>query len=363
MRRGREDLGSLHGTPPPRWARFAPAVAMVVLCLAQWATPGDIELGYFLAALPAVAAFSYGPAGTAVYAAVVLILLGVPALGMGHAKGSDLATVASVGALSVVISWVRRRRDHQLVSVRTVAEAAQMAVLPPVPERVGRVRCAGLYRAAQRGTLVGGDLYDVRAGPYGVRAVVADVQGHGLAAVGTVVALLGAFREAVLDDAELTGVAARLDRRLAADAAVDCTPHAELFATAVLLEFPPGRDLVRIVSCGHPPVLLLRDFAVSEVEVEPGPPLGLGLATPGPPATAELPLLAGDRLLAYTDGVTEARDAAGYFYPLATRLPVLAGEPAGLVPAVWRDLAAFTGGGPRDDVALLLLSPVLERGA
>lgn len=330
---------------------------MVVLCLAQWLTPGNIELGYFLAALPAVAAFSYGAAGTAVFAALVLVLLGVPALGMGHAQGSDLATVATVGLLSVVIAWVRRRRDHQLVSVRTVAEAAQMAVLPPVPERVGPVRCAGLYRAAQRGTLVGGDLYDVRAGPYGVRAVVADVQGHGLTAVGTVVALLGAFREAVLDDPELTGVAARLDRRLAADAAADSTPRPELFATAVLLEFPPGLDLVRIVSCGHPPVLLLRDFAVSEIEVDPGPPLGLGLPGAGWPPVAEFPLLPGDRLLAHTDGVTEARDAAGYFYPLATRVPVLAGDPAGLVPAVWRDLAAFTGGGPGDDVALLLLSP------
>lgn len=289
MRRGREDLGSLHGAPPPRWARLAPAVALVVLCFIQWLTPGTAELGYFLAALPAVAAFSYGAGGTAAFAVVVLVLLGVPALGVGHAHGSDLATVATVGLLSVVIALVRRRRDAQLVSVRTVAEAAQMAVLPPVPEQVGTVRCAALYRAAQRGTLVGGDLYDVRAGPYGVRAVVADVQGHGLTAVGTVVALLGAFREAVLDDPELTGVAARLDRRLTEDAAADSTPHPELFATAVLLEFPPGLDLVRIVSCGHPPVLLLRDFEVSEVKAEPGPPLGLGLAGTTLPPVTELP--------------------------------------------------------------------------
>ncbi|MFE9216380.1 PP2C family protein-serine/threonine phosphatase [Streptomyces lavendulae] len=357
MRRGREDLGSLHGTPPPRWARWAPVVALLVLCFIQWLTPGTAELGYFLAALPAVAAFSYGAVGTAVFAAVVLILLGVPQLGVGHAHSSDLATVATVGLLSVVIALVRRRRDAQLVTVRTVAEAAQMAVLPPVPEQVGAVRCAALYRAAQRGTLVGGDLYDVRVGPYGVRAVVADVQGHGLTAVGTVVALLGAFREAVLDDPELTGVAARLDRRLTADAASDSTPHPELFATAVLLEFPPGLDLVRIVSCGHPPVLLLREFEVSEVKAEPGPPLGLGLTGPTLPPVTELPLLPGDRLLAHTDGVTEARDAAGYFYPLATRLPVLAADPAGLVPAVWQDLEAFTRGGPGDDVALLMLSP------
>ncbi|MFF1492399.1 PP2C family protein-serine/threonine phosphatase [Streptomyces sp. NPDC058304] len=374
MRRRREEPGWLHGKPPPRWARLAPPVALVALVLAQTATPGDIELGYFLAGLPPVAAFAYGAAGTAVFAGIVLLLLGVSSLGIGHAQGADLATVAVVALLSVVIAWVRRRRDAQLVSVRTVAEAAQLAVLPPVPEQVGPVRCAGLYRAAQRGTLVGGDLYDVRVGPYGVRALVGDVQGHGLAAVGTVAALLGAFREGVLDDPELAGVAARLDRRLladtagaagsansagsagSADPADAAVEHPELFATALLLEFPPGLDLVRIVSCGHPPALLLRASTVSEVAVEPGPPLGLGLAGADLAVVADVPLLPGDRLLAHTDGVTEARDAAGDFYPLATRIPALAKDPAELVEAVWQDLVAFTDGGPRDDVALLVLS-------
>ncbi|MFF4102256.1 PP2C family protein-serine/threonine phosphatase [Streptomyces sp. NPDC001903] len=380
MRRRREEPGWLHGKPPPRWARIAPPVALVVLVLAQGITPGDIELGYFLAGLPPVAAFAYGAAGTAVFAGIVLLLLGVSSLGVGHAQGADLATVAVIALLSVVIAWVRRRRDAQLVSVRTVAEAAQLAVLPPVPVRVGAVRCAGLYRAAQRGTLVGGDLYDVRVGPYGVRALVGDVQGHGLAAVGTVAALLGAFREGVLDDKELVGVAARLDRRLLADTAGAAdTPVAagaadspgsagsagspdgsgeqpELFATALLLEFAPGLDLVRIVSCGHPPPLLLRASTVSEPTVEPGPPLGLGLAGPDLAVAVDVPLLPGDRLLAYTDGVTEARDAAGEFYPLAARLPALETDPAGLVEAVWQDLLEFTAGGPGDDVALLVLS-------
>ncbi|MCX5608309.1 serine/threonine-protein phosphatase [Streptomyces sp. NBC_00047] len=356
MRRGREEPGRLHGEPPPRWARIAPAAALVGLVLAQLLTPGDVELGFFLAGLPPVAAFAYGPGGTAIFAAIVLVLLGAPSLGIGHARGTDLATVAVIGLLSVVIAWVRRRRDAQLVSVRTVAEAAQLAVLPPLAERVGPVRCSGLYRAAQRGTLVGGDLYDVRAGPYGVRALVGDVQGHGLAAVGTVAALLGAFREAVLDDAELAAVAARLNRRLASDAAAAPDGHPELFATALLLEFPPGLDLVRIVSCGHPPALRLRGPVVDEVAVDPGPPLGLGLAGPAPPTVAELTVRAGDRFLLHTDGVTEARDPAGHFYPLAARLPVVTRDPEGLVRAVWRDLAAFTDGGPRDDVALLLLT-------
>ncbi|MDJ0382937.1 PP2C family protein-serine/threonine phosphatase [Streptomyces sp. G-G2] len=360
MRRGREEPGWLRGEPPPRWARFAPSVAMVVLVAAQALTPGNIELGFFLAGLPPVAAFSYGATGTAFFAALVLALLGLPGLGVAHPRGADLATVAAICLLSVVIAWVRKRRDAQLVSVRTVAEAAQLAVLPPVPPRVGTVRCAGLYRAAQHGTLVGGDLYDVRAGPYGVRALVGDVQGHGLAAVATVAALLGAFREAVLDDGGLTAVAARLDRRLRTDA--ENASDTEVFATALLLEFTPALDLVRMVSCGHPPALLLRHGTVTELEVEPGPPLGLGLADLTPLRVSVVAMRPGDRLLLHTDGVTEARDATGAFYPLADRIPALLrgtggpGDLAGLAEAVWRDLARFTEGGPRDDVALLALS-------
>ncbi|MFJ7207460.1 PP2C family protein-serine/threonine phosphatase [Streptomyces sp. NPDC098789] len=358
MRRGREQAGWLRGEPPPRWARLAPAVALAVLVAAQALTPGNVELGFFLAGLPPVAAFSYGATGTAFFAALVLALLGLPGLGVGHARGTDLATVAAIGLLSVVIAWVRKRRDAQLVSVRTVAEAAQLAVLPPAPPEVGPVRCAGLYRAAQHGTLVGGDLYDVRAGPHGVRALVGDVQGHGLAAVATVAALLGAFRESVLDDTGLAAAAARLDRRLRTDA--ENASNTELFATALLLEFPPALDLVRIVSCGHPPALLLRHGSVTELAAEPGPPLGLGLWDLDPPHVGVTALRPGDRLLLYTDGVTEARDAIGAFYPLADRVPaLLAGTPAdlaGLTEAVWRDLVRFTDGGPRDDVALLVLA-------
>ncbi|MFG2296617.1 PP2C family protein-serine/threonine phosphatase [Streptomyces sp. NPDC048603] len=357
--RGRQEPGWLRGAPPPRWARAAPGVATVVLVLAQRATPGTVELGYFLAAVPPMAAFAYGATGTALFALGVVLLFALSALGVGvgNAQGTDLWTVAAVGLLSVVIAWVRKRRDAQLVSVRTVAEAAQMAVLPPVPEEVGPVRCAGLYRAAQQGTLVGGDLYDVRDSPYGVRALVGDVQGHGLAAVGTVASLLGAFREGVLDDPELGRVAARLDRRLVQDAAGE--ENTELFATALLVEFPPGRDLVRVVSCGHPPALLLRGTAAEELAVDPAPPLGLGLVEAAPPAVVDVPVRAGDRLLVHTDGVTEARDAAGLFYPLLVRVPVvsLPGDPpAAVASAVWRDLAAFTDGGPRDDVAVLVLS-------
>lgn len=389
--RRRRDGGEprwLSGAPPPRWVRALPVVLLVALALVQLATAQRLELGFLLAAIPPLATLAYGPLATFLFSVVVVILLHMPGFDLGRPGNGDLITVTFVGLLSVVIAWIRRRREAQLTTIRTVAEAAQFAVLPPLPSRVGAVRCAGLYRAAQRGTLVGGDLFDVRRGPFGVRALVGDVQGHGIAAVGTVAALLGAFREGVLDEPDLTGVADRLDRRLVVDAAAATADAAvaagppdasypaqaeaevaadagicadatggELFATALLLEFPAGNREVRILSCGHPQPVLLRASGAREVDVPAGTPLGLGIPGLAPRGELVLPLEPGDRLLAMTDGVTEARDATGAFYPLVERLAELEEEdPAAMTDAIWCDLVDFARE-IADDVALLVFAP------
>ena len=460
---GRRRRGPLDHRPGlvPRWLRLLPLALVVGLAVVQFLAPNLSQIDFLYAALPPLTSLIYGPVRTALLAVAVLLLL-IPDLPptAAHINAADLTAVALIGLFSVLISTIRSRYVRDLIVVRDVAEAVQRAVLPPLPARVGHVHCTGLYRAAQVGALVGGDLYDVRVGPYGVRALVGDVQGHGLAAVGTVAAMLGAFREAVLDEPELRGVAGRLDRRLlvdreaglpqarvggdadrgarpggepgAAPAAGGGTEGqagragqagetagvrgggqagavraAELFATALLMEFAPAgpesaagagqtRDggarggragasprgdgegragrgtggaqaragTLRLVACGHPLPLLLRDGGVRELVVDPSPPLGLNLPGGPEPKETTVSLLPGDVILGYTDGVTEARNAEGAFYPLAERIAqrLREGEwqrkpvaPAALVDFVWRDLTEFTGR-IEDDVALLSLS-------
>ncbi|MGW1022355.1 PP2C family protein-serine/threonine phosphatase [Streptomyces sp. NPDC002577] len=356
-RRDDDERAWLRGAPPPRWFRLLPLVLIVGLTAAGLATSRRFDVGFLLAAIPPLAALSYGPAATALLGVIVLGLLDLPWPDLGQPGEIDLVTVSFIALLSVVIAWVRSRRDAQLINVSAVAEAVQFALLPPLPERVGHVRCAGLYRAAHRGALVGGDLFEVRDGPYGVRALVGDVQGHGLAAVGTVAALLGAFREAALDQPQLAGVADRLDRRLVVDSAG--VRNAELFATAVLLEFTGGARAVRIVSCGHPRPLLLRGRTATELRVPAGLPLGLGIAA-GSPEELVVPLEPGDRLFVVTDGVTESRDGSGAFYPLADRLPVLSEDDLAMTTdVVWKDLVRFAGS-VQDDATMLVFAPEPE---
>lgn len=131
----------------------------------------------------------------------------------------------------------------------------------------------------------------------------------------------------------------------------------ELFATALLLEFRPHSGEVRVVSCGHPAPVLLRGTTAHEIEVQPAPPLGLGIAGLARPVESTLPLQPGDRVLAVTDGVTEARNDADAFYPLVDRAAQLAAEdPAELIAAIWRDLVAYART-IDDDVALLVFAP------
>ncbi|MGW1069734.1 PP2C family protein-serine/threonine phosphatase [Streptomyces aureus] len=354
--------GWLRGSPPPRWVRLLPPLLLVGVCVAELVSSEPLDIGFLLGAIPSLAVLSYGPVATAVFGAVVVVLLNIPALQLNHPGNADLLTISFIAVLSVFVALVRSRRDAHLVTVRSVAEAAQLAVLPPLPDRVGAVGCAGLYRPAQQETLVGGDFFDVRDGPFGVRAVMGDVQGHGLSAVGTVVSLLGAFRETVLDQGDLEAAAARLDRRLVVDSS--SVDHAELFATALLLEFPPGAGTVRLVSCGHPAPLLLRDGKVLELDSRPGPPLGLGFFELSPPRGRTVELEPGDRLFMASDGVSESRDDTGAFYPLPDRLAGFAEQSSdALVEHLWEDLVRFCPS-IRDDVSVLVLSPGLpeERG-
>ena len=70
-----------------------------------------------------------------------------------------------------------------------------------------------------------------------------------------------------------------------------------------------------------------------------------------------MPLRAGDRLFLASDGVTEARDAGGVFYPLAERLPGFAAEePVALAERVWTDLVRHCPD-VQDDVTMLVLAP------
>ncbi|MEU3252486.1 PP2C family protein-serine/threonine phosphatase [Streptomyces sp. NPDC006997] len=262
----------------------------------------------------------------------------------------SVLSVLGVTAAGLVAVAMRQRREAELASVRSIAEAAQRVLLKPVPRLAGQLRAAVSYTSAVAEARIGGDLYEVVAAPQGVRVVVGDVQGKGLEAVETAAVVLGAFREAALDEADLTRVGHRLSR------SVDRQLEGEKFVTAILAEVTDHE--VTFLNYGHPAPLVIRadgSSALPEPDVY-ALPLGLGAHGTSEPRPYRADFRPGDQLLLYTDGITEARDGEGRFYPLADRAHLLKEhDPESALDALRRDLLQHVGGPLQDDAAMLLL--------
>jgi len=225
----------------------------------------------------------------------------------------------------------------------------------PASTHVGRLHVESRHLPATGGG--GGDIHDVTATPFGVRLLVGDVMGTGLPANQTGRSVLDAWRELARTEPRLADIAVRLHAMIA------CSEHPERFVTALLANFPvaDGETWAELVCCGHPPPLLLRDGSAAFVETSAAPPLGLLDLADGRCRASLIPVGDGDRLLLYTDGVSEARDAAGRFFPLA-QVAAEAACRAPLLDAVTGRLGDHLGGRGSDDILLLLVTMNLPGG-
>ncbi|MEW2412130.1 PP2C family protein-serine/threonine phosphatase [Streptomyces sp. NPDC046866] len=350
-----------------RVVRALPA-ALIVLGLAfDLLTPPSYTGSPFFSAAPLIAAplsSLRATAVTGVLASLAVFLLHVHNGTTWQVEAlTELVTVMTVSGLALLTNRVVRRSGERLASARGIAEAAQRALLPTPSDRIGGLHVSARYEAAQADALIGGDLYAVQDTPYGVRLAVGDVRGKGLGAVEAVAVVLGAFREAADTEPTLEALAGRLERALTREGTRRVGLDAvEGFTTCLLGEIPTGGDadagpgVLRLLNRGHPePLLLYADGGLAVLApAEPALPLGLGELSAAAERAEEWPFPAGATLLLYTDGVTEARDAAGEFYDPAVRLRgrVFPG-PDALLSALSSDVRRHTGGGTTDDMALL----------
>lgn len=271
----------------------------------------------------------------------------------------NVLAIAGITVASMLASAGRIRRERQFANVLLIAEAAQRVLLRPVPRRAGELNVALSYTSAAAEARIGGDLYEVVTTPDGVRVIVGDVQGKGLEAVETAALVVGAFRQAAYDQADLQGVATRLEQVLARHLADD-----ERFVSAIIAEVADDGG-ISFLNCGHPPPLMLYHDGTSVFAEPPeeSPPLGLTDLRLEVPKPFRLPFGPGDRVLLYTDGVIEARDRRGAFYPLPDRAAMLREqEPQVALDALRADLLRHVGNPLADDAAMLLLHwPALDR--
>ena len=322
-----------------RWLEFSALVlitGVLVDCLTRpWNQPPMLDP--LLAVPPALAGIGAATVRRPVtYGALSLLAaIAVAAKPTEFAGWMPLATIFTVVVITAVATAgtaASVRQEQRIAEVRSVAEAAQRAVLRPPPPRLGPLGFDVAYVAAAAEAKVGGDLYEaVATSEHGIRVIMGDVRGKGLGAVELAADVLGMFREQAHEACTLAGLAARLDAGLGRGLG-----RHEEFVTALLVEINPESGVTSIFNCGHPAPLLIaaaRDEAaarhVTLLEVPaPAPPLGLLALGDSSGAQLAHALRPDDQLLLYTDGVTEARDARRAFYPLPERVAVLAAKAA-----------------------------------
>ncbi|MFB7168524.1 PP2C family protein-serine/threonine phosphatase [Streptomyces sp. NBC_00401] len=354
------------------WQRWQPSHALVMFPLAlivvitfvDLLVPADVHLGPLLVVAPALTASFAGPRLTAFIGALAVGAQAFIGIHFGVLNTRNVMvqifSLALLTGLIVFFCRVREHRRRELAKVRSVAEAAQKALLRPLPHRIGPLRIASLYLAAEDEAEIGGDLYTATGTDDGVRMIIGDVRGHGLSAVGESALLLGSFRVVADQHATLPALAVALDRsvsRYLADFVEAEDEVDEHFITALLLDIPIHGRMTRMTSCGHPPPLLLHEHRVRTLtSPHPAPPLGVAGLRVAPYPVDEFAFDAGDTLVLYTDGVTEARDEGGVFYPFAQRVEQwTTSSPEALLDHIRRDLLAHCRGHLSDDAAIIAI--------
>ena len=180
---------------------------------------------------------------------------------------------------------------------------------------------------------IGGDFFDAIALTDATCAVVADVSGKGIPAAIVAAMLQGIIHAAMLAYQPLTTIADTVNEFL-------CSRTIGKFATMVLLKiWESGR--LEYLNCGHIQPLLLNDASVRQLE---GGNVVVGLI-PGVQYTSMARnLMLGDRIMIFTDGITEAENSLGEQFGDSALERGLSS-----VDAVFEQLSTFQGSVERSD--------------
>lgn len=231
----------------------------------------------------------------------------------------------------------------------------QRGLLPQQMPVIPGVEIASHYETSRR---AGGDYYDFMQTPGGAWGFfIADVSGHGPPAAVVMAMLRTLFRlpsELCSEGSSPACVLTHLNKEL-----FGAVPLGQ-FVTAFLAFYHPSTRRLEYAVAGHNPPRWLRvgDGAVWSLMTESGLPLALD--EDGRYCNHEIQVAAGDRLLLYTDGITETFNRAGEMFGSEGLDAALRRSPrtaASIVAQVLSSVEQFSGGArPDDDRTLLALA-------
>ena len=253
-----------------------------------------------------------------------------------------------VAFAAIATSYFEFQRDELLQQVE-VGRMVQEGLLSKIPKRLFDLDIGYVYASATERARLGGDFLDVFMLDDGKAAfIVGDLSGHGMDASAGAVMVRSLFRGFMRECGDLAEAMARLNRVLIPEF------DYEHFATAVACTYEPSGRL-KWVRAGHSEPIVCGDECT--IFGPGGPPLAVFPKPEFPQVETELPV--GSMLIAYTDGLSEARrngsDLFGEDRIMEAALDVRNAPPRAVAEHLLDKAVRHAEGRLQDDVAILVL--------
>lgn len=267
-------------------------------------------------------------------------------------KPWDDTTLVDVVQREVAEGQAARRRDARFSRDYEEARQIQRALLPAAMPTVAGCQVAARWTPAAG---IGGDCYDViRFSDTRLAVSIADVVGKGLPAALLMSNLQAAVRAFATPTAAPHDVCGSVNRLLCRNIA------SGKFVTFCYVDVDLAEGVVTYANAGHnPPMMIRADGRVGHLETTG---LVLGVSPDWTYTSGRVAFNRGDRLVCFTDGMTEARSADdtefGEDQLAALAASTASGSAEGLADALTAAVIAWTGGAVQDDATLI----IVERG-
>lgn len=263
--------------------------------------------------------------------------------------------LASVVAMIVATKQAYSDVLAQTMRTRPMSLQAELlwAFLPPRTIGTAAVTSSAVLEPAYE---AGGDAYDHNLAGSVLHLTLMDAMGHDLASGGCSAVALAACRSTRRSGGSLVDIADQIDRTLER-----WIPDRLLTCIIANLDTTTGR--LDWINCGHPAPLLIRDrhIVTGALERTPHLPLGLSGYEMSPLLVHTVQLQPGDRLLLFTDGVTEARGKEGELFGEERLADTVVRAMADGLPApealrrLTQQITLHQGQQLRDDATILLV--------
>jgi len=248
-----------------------------------------------------------------------------------------------------------RRRAEESRHELEIAKHIQLSLLPAAPLRLPSAELAGVCVPASH---VGGDYFDFFHTSGAVDVVIADVSGHSVGAALIMAEVRSTLRASTRKVAGAPVGPAQVLHVLN-ELLYDDLTGVELFITMFYLEYLSDTRTLKYANAGHNLALLLRlgDATCTPLDAEG---LVLGVRREVDFEERSIELAAGDRLLLYTDGVTDAQNPEGEYFDVARLCALFSAyrtlPPEALIEQLLAEVRAFSGHTPlRDDISMVTL--------